>query len=54
VVLLFLGALERLKQAWENEQTVAQLIAASSANSYTELCGTVKKRRAQALDVAMG
>ena len=53
ITLLFLGALERLKQSWENEQAVAQQIAAESANAYVELCGTVKKRRAQAMDIAM-
>jgi multidrug efflux pump subunit AcrA (membrane-fusion protein) len=44
-VLLFYSALEKLKQEWEGEQATTQ----AAANSYTEFCGTVKRRRGELL-----
>ena len=53
VAVLFYQVLERLKKSWEDEQAIAQQISAEAANSYSNLCGAVKKRRAQAADIEM-
>jgi hypothetical protein len=51
--ILCLQSLDRLKQSWMEEQQVASVITQEAAGSYSRMCGTLKKRRSQGLDVEM-
>ena len=53
VAILFKESLERLKSNWEEQEAVKNKLKEEAAGSYSAMIGTVRRRRAIAVDEDM-